>query len=393
MSRILFVDDEQRILDGLRDLLRKDRKRWTIDFALGGEAAIEKLEREPYDVVVSDMRMPRIDGGGVLEAAKRLRPEAGRIILSGQTELAAATRVVPVAHQFLTKPCDGDSLRAVISRMLDLVALVRDVGLQRLVGGIDALPSPPDTYSRLVATLGSATSSAKDIAAVLRQDPALCAKLLQLTNSAFFGLKRTVTSVDTAVALLGIEVLRALVLALGTFASMNASDATVVAKLQDHAVAAGEIAHLVAREHPAQDAVFAAALMHDVGRLLLATKLQDDYTRLERRCAGEGASLSDAELEAFGATHAEVGAYLLGLWGLPADIVEAVRFHHRPWDAPPTNPIAKLVGIATLIADEGTGESSAALPEAWSADPMLAEARARSHGSALSRPAPRAPCG
>jgi YesN/AraC family two-component response regulator len=110
LRRVLFVDDDQYILDGLQNLLRKQRSRWDMCFALGGAAALELFAAAPFDVIVSDMRMPGMDGAELLAHVRERYPAARRIVLSGYAEPAAVQRALEVAHQFLSKPCRAPDL-------------------------------------------------------------------------------------------------------------------------------------------------------------------------------------------------------------------------------------------------------------------------------------------
>jgi len=148
--RILFVDDEQNVLDGLRNLLRKQRNQWDMLFAISGKAALEELARSPVDVIVSDMRMPGMDGAELLTRVRELYPQTARIVLSGHAERDAIARVVSVAHQFLSKPADATAVRTVVERTCQFQGLMQDEGIRRVVGGLQQLPSLPDTYWQLV---------------------------------------------------------------------------------------------------------------------------------------------------------------------------------------------------------------------------------------------------
>jgi CheY-like chemotaxis protein len=114
--RILFVDDEPRVLDGLRRMLRSRRREWSLHFAMSGDEALEQLAELPFDVIVSDMRMPRMDGATLLGIVQESFPSVIRIVLTGHTEPEGRAHALPVAHQFLTKPCDPFTLQAAIDR-------------------------------------------------------------------------------------------------------------------------------------------------------------------------------------------------------------------------------------------------------------------------------------
>ena len=144
MKRILFVDDEPRLLQGLQRMLRPQRHEWDMLFANGGEEALAVMAQTAVDVVVTDMRMPGMDGASLLQQVHARFPGAMRIVLSGQFDVEAGLRAVPVAHQFLTKPCDPDKLKAAIERSSQLTgAAVPDEATRRIVSAIGVLPSPP----------------------------------------------------------------------------------------------------------------------------------------------------------------------------------------------------------------------------------------------------------
>jgi HD-like signal output (HDOD) protein len=330
---VLFVDDEPSILDGLQRLLRSERDRWDAVYALGGEAAMAELERTPFDVIVSDMRMPRVDGAALLAHVREQYPNMVRIVLSGHTELESAMRAAPVAHQFLTKPCDAQVLKCTIRRALALLALLGDVALRRLVGRLGALPSAPQHLAQLMAATEDPEVSLGDIARIIERDMAMCARCLQLVNSAFFGLPRRVNDVAQAVSYLGTGLIRNLLL---THEIFNAFDPAVIARgfdaelLYRHSLLTAKVsARLSTNTVVAADA-FMAGMLHDVGTLLLATKLPRELEAVLALANDEGLSLEAAERATLGVSHAQLGAYLLGLWGLPYPIVEAVAFHHRP---------------------------------------------------------------
>lgn len=332
MRRILFVDDEPLVLDGLRRMMHRWRDEWDLHFALGGEAALQSVLAEPFDVVLTDMRMPGIDGAQLLQEVAARTPATIRIVLTGQTDEAAAVRAMPVAHQFLMKPCDPATLRQVISRTLSLRDRLADVALRSFAGQVETLPSVPTTYLALGRALGNTASSINDIAAIIERDPALAAKVLQLVNSSFFGQRREVSSVRQACALLGTGLMRNLALAQEAFAP-HTWRATPGLSLQDeggHAVAVAKVACAMQVTAATAEAAVAAGLLHDIGKVLIASRPESPYALDWRRCQAEQLPFYEVERARCGVSHAEVGAYLLGLWGLPHGVVEAVAFHHAP---------------------------------------------------------------
>ena len=221
-KRILFVDDERSILQGLQDLLRKQRKEWDMAFALGSEAALDELARSPFDVVVSDMRMPGMDGAELLARIKEQYPSVARIVLSGHADRDAIVRALPVAHQYLSKPCSAETLRSTIERVWSLHALLADPITRELVGKMDKIPSPPAIYWELpTRAAANPDVGLADLGKIVEKDPAMSAKVLQLVNSSYFGTAQTVTSVPKAVTYLGLELLKVLAISAHVFGAVK----------------------------------------------------------------------------------------------------------------------------------------------------------------------------
>ncbi len=336
MKRVLFVDDEPNVLDGLRRMLRPLRSEWDMAFAPDGPTALTMMAEQPFDVVVTDMRMPGMDGAEVLTQVMERWPSAVRIVLSGQSDTETILRSVGPTHQFLAKPCDAETLRDTVQRACALRELLADQLLTEVAAEIDSLPSLPTLYLRIVEAVRHPDTSVAEVGRLIAGDLGMSAKVLQLVNSAFFGIRRHVASPQQAVALLGLDTIRALVLHGQVFKQFPRSvlKRFSLQALEHHCITVGAYARRLAQLESAPqrvvDNAFMAGLLHDVGKLLLAANLPDVYEEAMRLCDEEGCTPLEAEREVFGASHAEVGAYLLGLWGLADPIVEAVAFHHQP---------------------------------------------------------------
>ncbi|MCC7413583.1 MAG: HDOD domain-containing protein [Gammaproteobacteria bacterium] len=363
MKSILFVDDEPNVLDGLRRMLRPMRNEWEMRFAASGAEALALLEAGPCDLVVADMRMPGMTGVELLEAVQARRPETVRIILSGHSEMVAVLQTVRSAHQFLAKPCEAETVRATISRAFALRARLRDEGLVALVAGLKSLPSLPALYQEITAEIDSPDGSVARVGEIIARDVAMTAKLLQLVNSAFFGLPRAVNRVGDAVAYLGLDVLRALVLTSGVFSHCDEKTARScrLEELWRHSAEVGALARRIARaqgcEGKLAEIAMMAGMLHDVGRVLLAANRPQEYAAALARAQEIGTAA--AEREAFGHSHAEVGAYLMGIWGLPDLIVEAIAYHHAPGESQDAGftPLT-AVHVADALCDGGADADS-----------------------------------
>jgi HD-like signal output (HDOD) protein/CheY-like chemotaxis protein len=356
MKNILFVDDEPHVLDSLKSLLRKQRKEWQMSFVQGGEAALKELLAVSYDVIVSDMRMPGMDGAALLTQVLNDYPHIVRIVLSGQTEQEVSRRMVHVAHQFMSKPCDGRELQQTIERACSLQALLEHPSLRQAVGQIGQLPVKPSIYTQLVQLLANPNSSVADAAKVIERDIGTSTKILQVVNSAFFGLSQRVGDIKTAVAYLGLEMVKMLALSVEMRQAHTNSKPVPGFSLdtvQEHGMLSARIARrLLTDKVKAQDA-FAAAMLQDTGLLVLMTRLPEKFQQIVDETRASGRSIHEVETEILGVTHAEIGAYLLGIWGLPYSIVEAVAHHHTPQRAGSTTwDVVGAVHVASAIVQE-----------------------------------------
>src|SRR5580698_2035082 len=221
MIRVLFVDDEARILDGIRRSMDCMRNEWQMRFASSGAGALQELNIEPADVVVSGMRMPDMDGSELLSEVMRLYPETVRVILSGQSEPESIVRATRTAHQYLTKPCDAQTLECAISRTRALKAQLSSDPLAAIVGGVDALPSPPKTYQELLTRLRDPASKITNVVDIIRRDVSMTAKVVKLANSGFFATRGPVQTLERAVGLVGLDAISTLVLGQEIFSGMR----------------------------------------------------------------------------------------------------------------------------------------------------------------------------
>ena len=332
LRRILFVDDEPNVLDGLRNLLRKERRRWDMSFALGGQAALDEMAKAPVDVIVSDMRMPGMDGAELLTRVKNIYPGTARIVLSGHAERAAIARVTSVAHQFLSKPCDAETVRAVIERTCEFQMLLNDDAIRKVVGSMERLPSLPQSYWDLTRATENPEVGLDQIAKIVEKDPAISLKILQLVNSAYFGLAQQTQSIVKAVSYLGIENIKGLLVLEHVFGAANSGDdgGLSLDQLRNSSVLTGTLARQIVKDRKHADEAFSAGLLHDVGKLVLMHDPTRKYVEVVKLAGTGGRRLEVVEKEQLGTTHAVVGAYLLGVWGLPYVMAETVAFHHQP---------------------------------------------------------------
>jgi HD-like signal output (HDOD) protein/CheY-like chemotaxis protein len=332
-KRILFVDDEPMVLQGIERSLRAMRGEWEAEFAVSGLDALEMMSRSPFDVVVTDMRMPGMDGAQLLELVRVKFPRTVRMILSGQSDRESILRSIGPTHQYLSKPCDVKELKQKLQHAFGLRELLANTRLKEIVCRLETVPSLPAIYVAITKALEAPDAAISEIGALIAQDMGMSSKLLQLVNSAFFGLSSPVSSVKQAASLIGIDNIRSMALSLNIFSRFEGSLGDDMAFLWSHSMATAGLAKAIAKSQKTSrsevDDAFTAGVLHDVGRLILVSACGADYMAILSK-ARQGADLFAAEQEAFGCTHAAVGAYLLGLWGLPDAIVAAAAWHHQP---------------------------------------------------------------
>ena len=372
MKQILFVDDEPKILEGLRRMLRPMRNEWAMTFATSGQEALDLMAKTSFDLIVSDMRMPKMDGSTLLTEVMKRYPKTVRFVLSGQSDEETIFRSVGSAHQFMAKPCDADVLKATVNRAFTLRGLLNSENVRHLVSQMPALPPLPKLYQRLMDELRSPDCSIQAVGQIIESDVAMIAKILQWTNSAFFGIRQHVSNPVQAVSLLGLDTIRGLALMVGAFSRMAEAKLPPGFSFDgfcQHSMAVGAYAQAISNSEHQDDKdvsdAFTGAVLHDSGMLVFAANWAAQYGDVLSRTQNSPVPLTDAEVEAFGCTHAEVGGYLLGLWGLPDPVVEAVAFHHRPADCPAQrfSPLT-AVHVANCLEHETQRESGAiARPE------------------------------
>ncbi len=335
-KRILFVDDEPMVLTGLKRSLRLMRSEWEMVFAAGGEEALAAINQQAFDIVVTDMRMPGMDGAQLLEEVQKRSPKTLRMVLSGQSDRETILRSVNPAHQFISKPCEGEELKSRLIRAFALKDLLQNPDLRELVSKLDYLPSLPHVFLQLNAELNRPEPSMQKVDELIGADMAMTAKILKLVNSAFFCLPCEISRASHAVKLLGLDTLRTLVLTAHVFSQFQSPLLTVddVQKISDHALAVSNSARKIAlfenADQRIQDESFTAGLLHDAGKLVLAAILGERYGKVLEHSQTPDVGLYAAERELLGCSHAQVAAYLFGLWGLPGAIIEAVAWHHNP---------------------------------------------------------------
>jgi HD-like signal output (HDOD) protein/CheY-like chemotaxis protein len=354
---IYFVDDEQSVLDGLRRMLRDLRKEWRMEFFTCARKALAAMQNVPPDVVVSDMRMPGMDGVELLAQVQKRYPSGIRMVLSGHAEFDAISRVMSSAHQVMSKPCEAEHLRAVLKNAGILCRQLVDPSLAKAIAGLGSLPSIPTVLQELIDTLQRSEVDQRVVAAMIERDPALSVRVLQVANSGFFASRTRIDSISQAVVMLGAEMLKNLVIQVKiveAFPSTNSSFS--LEQFSGRLALITKLARAIAPPHVRVDDVRNLAMTADVGQMVLAARLPDRYEAVLQECQLRQRSIVAIEEELLGANHASVGAYLMGLWGMDPAIVTQIGQHHTPLGSGENEPLLVAVHMAECLVDSDGNE-------------------------------------
>jgi putative nucleotidyltransferase with HDIG domain len=337
MMRILFVDDEQKVLDALKRTIRPMRDEWDAEFVDSGALALKALALRPFDAIVTDLKMPVMDGATLLREVMDQYPQILRVTLSGHLETGPLMLSSGVAHQFMPKPCQLEDLTLTITRAVTLRRVLNDPQLRSLVCQIGTLPTVPPLYLELMKLLDFSYATLDQIGRVIAKDMGMCAKILQFANSAMFNRGREISDPGVAAGALGFNTVKNLCLAAQVFKSGRASAVPGfnVEVMWTHSLKVGQLAERIVQAMAevggdARSQAQVSGLLHDVGRLVMVQELASRYETTLTLCKEKRLPLHQAERETFGVSHAELGAHILALWGLPEAVVEAIAFHHSP---------------------------------------------------------------
>jgi HD-like signal output (HDOD) protein/ActR/RegA family two-component response regulator len=355
VQRILFVDDDELILRSIERVLRRHAQEaaWELHFVTDGDVALELLERQAFDVILVDAQMPRMSGTSLLRRVRESSPGIVRILLSGHTGVDLLGAALPLAHHFIPKPYDAPLLKTTLENACRLRDILRQPELRALVGGSNELPCAPRAYVEITNALSAPHASARAVAEIIEKDAALSSNVLKSVSSYFYGLPRHVTSVGGALAFLGIDVVKAIVLSLEVTKMFPVSRAIPdfsADALQRRSAAAAQLAKRLVGYESGGDSLLVAGLLQDVGQLIFAARAAQRFSIALSTSSRGKTPLYEAERELFGSTHAELGACLLGLWGLPPRIVHAVAHHLEPVPGARVFDAAAALYVGNLLA-------------------------------------------
>ncbi len=344
---ILFVDDDPLILRGFQRSIGEYCDNWEADFASSGKEALIKLSARAYDAIVTDMHMPFMDGIQLLDAVSQIAPGTIRFVLSGNTSDSQILKSTRLVHQMIPKPCEMEKIYDIVERACCLRDRLSAPELMRILTNIKALPSVPRLYNQLLEQLQSETASSQDVGRIIAQDAAMTAKILQLVNSAFFTIPESVSNPQRAVTILGINTIKSLVMGIQVFSEYQGQSNLPVSVdlVWEHSLHVSGLASLIARSlnlsGQEQDDCRVSGVLHDIG-ILLGFQIPGFFQSVQFH--ENGHPLIESEYQFMGTSQAEMGGYLLGIWGLPDSIVEAVTFHPMVGI-----PVAAKPGVVTAL--------------------------------------------
>jgi putative nucleotidyltransferase with HDIG domain len=331
---ILYVGPSVVGNHGLQECILDMNQEWQGVFAANAEDAWRILEQGRFDAVVSEGALPDCDGFEFLNRVHARDAKTRRLLVIDLADRTTALKCAGASHHCVPAPWDTTALSSALQRTFDLRILLSNERVRQLVGKMSRVPSPPDLYFNIAKAIRSQSADLDEIAKLIQQDVAITAKLLQLANSAALGLRSRVTSVYQAIQYLGLEMTRSLVLLAHTFSYFDKGKAAgfSLEKLWNHSIKVATLAQQIADYEGAEivDEAFLAGLLHDLGKLLLAVNLPQEYTVMLKAAQEKGMPTWQEEIEKFGGTHAELGAELLATWNFPLSVVEAVALHHHP---------------------------------------------------------------
>jgi HD-like signal output (HDOD) protein len=333
-KRILIAIADPHALADYGRALEKD---WTVKLAAGPEAALAEMAIQPCDVLVADSDLPGPNQG--VELLDRIHadyPRTIRLLLTAETDMEHRITAITGSHLILTKPCPPSALKSAIERALTIDLWLANDRLRELVARLRNFPIVPSLYLEIINALKSPNTTTTEIGAIIAKDMAMMTKLLQVTNSACFGVPRKISDPVEAVGILGFETVKSMVVTLKLLSQYDKVKPVYfsIDRLWRHSTEVARISRrlaLLQSDDPVlAESAFTAGLMHDLGKLVLASNFDEQYSGAQALARQQRLPLWDVEKQIFGASHAEIGAYLLGLWGMPLDLVEAAALHHNP---------------------------------------------------------------
>ena len=357
-GRILLVDNSDQISIQLESEINRMNRQWQIKMVETAAQALQELESNRYDIVIMELVLPGTTGVELLEKVASEYPGSIRMVLSASTDRQMILQTAGLAHRFIAKPADAQHLMGLLDTSINLREMFAKPELHARIAKIGSLPSAPGIYNELITQLRNDSCSIKDVAGIIANDLAMTAKILQMVNSAYFGLPSRISSVLQAVNMMGLETVKSVAMTAGVFSEFNNPSinckSLTIDSLFHHSVTVGTNAQKVATQmglprYMCDDALM-AGMLHDIGKLVLMSNFPEELSTSIELAVEKSWSIEKAQERIMGVTHAEIGAHLLSLWGLSDQILEAVALHPSPSRMPcPTPSVLTAVHVANGV--------------------------------------------
>lgn len=334
-TSILFVTTDEKLMSELIRNIVPIQDDYSIFFADNGERCLQILANNKIDFVFSSANIIMPTGANILNEIKRLFPEVIRFALVPNLDNQTVAQISQYVHQLVPPPYTKETIVERIQRTLHIQKILNNEKVVNLVKNTTTLPSLPEIYIQIEQETAKPDFSLIKIANLISKDPNLTAKILQIVNSAYFGLQKEITNINFALSYLGVNVIKSLIFYIHLFShfKITSENRKHLEKFWQHSLVVASNSYHLANKYLQEkyeiDSSYTAGVLHDVGKFILLntyTYPQNIILLAEQKAIDN----LEAELEIYECTHAEIGAYLLGLWGFPLHIVEAVAYHHQP---------------------------------------------------------------
>ncbi|OUW17860.1 MAG: hypothetical protein CBD18_03810 [Opitutales bacterium TMED158] len=331
--RILIIDDEISCLDVLKTALTPKDDEWLIERSNNPQQALDSIRSNPPVVVICDYSMPQINGAELLKEVERSHPFVQRFIMAAPDERGLLEAGIGSVFHYLPKPCPASRVVSEIQRSLSIESWLGAERIRRIAESVGTLPCLPPLYSKVMNALESEDCTLDQVAQEIATDLSISAKILQIVNSSYFGFEQEISDISQAVAILGIEIVKNLVLALQVFEEDGPpANQAFADKLWRHSLEVANGAKAIAlyetENRKRSEEAYASGLFHDLGKLIMQRADPEKFHSVSAGVGRDGKDPLEAERDAFGCNHTEVGAYLLARWGLPVHVVESAALHH-----------------------------------------------------------------
>ena len=352
-KRILLIDDEISGLDQLKSSLATEENEWIIERSNNPQQALQSILKTPPTVVICDYDMPQINGADLLRQVEAKHPFIHRFIIANRAEMEVLEDGIGSVFHFLPKPCPGNRLIQEIQRCLAIEEWLGKEQIKSVVGTLGELPSLPNLYLKIVDALDSDDISVELIGKQIAKDLTISAKILKIVNSSYFGFDETISDINQAVSVLGIDTVKNLVLAIQVFGENREGEiGKATDRLWGHSMAVAQGMQFETGSAKLAEGAYTAGLFHDIGKLIMLRAAPEDFKVAQEKAQGDSVNAWETETEHMGCNHAEAGAYLLARWGLPIEVVETAALHHQPANSSG----ASFSALASVVASNSIAE-------------------------------------